>query len=180
MRRTFGLVVAAVLALALAAPATAEASVYHYTATANTTDDVDIYLTTSNVLNGLGGYDLLSATGTILGNAITGVVPPSGTTTNDGSYVYDNTYFALAPFFDYNGWLLSSLAGNWNPYFDSDSTSRLYISNGSCGARGCLLTNISSVNTPEPITLALMGTGLIGLGFMVRRKSCGAMMATPA
>jgi hypothetical protein len=37
-----------------------------------------------------------------------------------------------------------------------------------------------TIGAPEPASLAILAAGLVGLGFMVRRKSGGAMMATPA
>ncbi|WP_426960198.1 carbohydrate binding domain-containing protein [Muricoccus radiodurans] len=68
--------------------------------------------------------------------------------------------------------------GTWTPYsynftVNSDDNYRLnfHFTSGLTPAKDVLLDGVAITAVPEPATLALFGAGLLGLGFVRRRKS---------
>lgn len=129
-----------------------------------------------------GGYDILSITGQRNGDAITGLVPPSGTTTNTGVVIYDNVFYpSQSPtFFDDIGGLLYSVG---------TTDYNIYQGNGEFGVSGSDYeytvggatpgpeVTFSASETPEPNSLLLLGTGLLGLaGLISLRKHAQKLM----
>lgn len=137
-------------------------------------------LTTSNTLNTLGGYDVLSIAGQVNGyGAITGLMPtiaPATPTNANGfiinNVVYSNTSLAV----DYYGigFTTAAPAGGtayWNVFHDAGTT-QLY---GNLPVTGYVANPNASITVaaiPEPETwaLAFAGFGLIGVSMRNRRK----------
>lgn len=96
------------------------------------------------------------------------LLPPGGYAGND------NEIFSSSPFLDGSGlgFVLSNGTADYNIYYDS-STGIYHecTSTGPCGrGDGTVLTSFTLTEIPEPGSMMLMGSGLIGLAGMVRRK----------
>ena len=87
----------------------------------------------------------------------------------------DNEVFSSGPFLDGSGlgFVLSNGTADYNIYYDSSTGTYLECNSatGPCGrGDGTVLTNFTLTEVPEPGSMMLMGSGLIGLAGMVRRK----------
>jgi hypothetical protein len=147
----------------------------------SSTYSVDAVITTLDVPNILGGYDVTSIAGTVTGflgvEAITTLVPnptPPGLTYCCG-FNFDNVFYAppAAPF-DLGGILFSTASRNYNLYV-AQGVARL----GTYVAPQLTLQNLRDVSgalsvtaAPEPATWALMvlGFGSAGLAMRSRRR----------
>ncbi len=110
-------------------------------------------------------YLITSLTGTQNGDPMTLVGP-------DGYGGNDNNFFTVAPFLDGLGvtFSLPSLT-DYNVYFAGTYLECNSVDNADCETGdGVPLTSGSLSLTPEPGTLVLFGTGLLGLAAQVRRK----------
>ena len=135
-------------------------------------------VTTSNTLNTLGGYDVLSITGQVTGyGAITGLVPTSApaTATSGHGFIYNNVVYsnsALA--MDYYGLLFTTgsptTPAYWNIFHDA-GTDWLYGNVPSIGYVPATGTaTIAAVPEPGTWALALAGFALVG-GALRRRRT---------
>jgi PEP-CTERM motif len=168
------------------------ASAATYSFNFSTTDPVFTVagtFTTANTLDAVGGYDVLSMSGTITGpdgGAISLVGNPSQPLFYDDlTWVYDNVLFPnAAPHVDFNGILFSS--GTYDYNFYSTGPTTYYLSSNNPAGNfnlGQLVTfgpplpvagdaplNFAA-SAPEPSTWAMMLLGFIGLGFAGYRRA---------
>jgi hypothetical protein len=179
---------ALIAALGLA-PVGASAATYSFDfSTTDSVFTVTSTLTTANTLDAVGGYDILSLSGTIAGpggGAITLVDNPSQPLFYDNSvWVYDNVFFpSSAPRVDINGILFSSGAYDYNFYSTGPTTYYLSSNNpagnfnlGELVTFGPPLPTAGAqldfaANAPEPSTWAMMLLGFMGLGFAGYRRA---------
>jgi hypothetical protein len=111
-------------------------------------------------------YLVTSLSGTQNGNPMT-LLPPGGYAAND------NNFSTLAPFLDVAGVSFSLPGGtDYNVYFTGGTYYECNsVDNGACYyGSGVPLTSGSLSLTPEPGTLVLFGTGLLGFAGILRRK----------
>ena len=92
-----GLLAVATAAALVAAPAAAHVVTLTYTGT-NDATTATLVLTTSNAHNGLGGFDILSVTGNVSGDAVTTIAP-----VNPPGFSTDNTFYERDPVFSTGG-----------------------------------------------------------------------------
>ena len=129
-------------------------------------------LDTSSTLNALNGYDIISITGQRNGDLITGIIPPSGTPNTLGDIIYDNIFFPNPPHFDYDGLFYSTLTdGDFNLYHYLGRDYELTQAQAADGSLGVPVTIISPSQVPEPASLAMFFTALLGLGLIRRRNN---------
>jgi len=133
-------------------------------------DGVTVNGTLSGTNNGNGTWTITNITGTYNGIGITGLVPLGA----DPNYIYNNLYYypANASYVDDAGILFSVPGiGDVNLYFDPTLG---YLSSTGNASNGFVTTAVTvdfSAPAPEPGTLALLGTAILGSWGMVRRRA---------
>ena len=167
---------ALIVALGLV-PVGANANVYEFNfSTADSVFTVTGLVTTADALDAIGGYDVLSITGTVTGpggGAIALVVNPSQPDAYDnGLWIYDNIYFpGAAPLVDNPGIFFTAGGYDYNLYSTGPITYYLSSNNPNGDYNpGELVTSITDPVVPELSTWAMMLLGLAGLGFAASRK----------
>lgn len=185
------LIVAALASAAAVVPAHAADFVFNYTADADYSDPLGpisatIHLTTSDVLNALGGYDILSASGMIDGAAILGLKPnpTQPDFSGDGIFLYNNVVFLAGAPLDSYGFVVNTVGHEFNFGYDGNEAGG-YIAisvDGSTHVNGLGETvpnyritvgNGSLAAVPEPASWATMlaGFGLAGTAMRRRRAT---------
>lgn len=160
---------------ALFMASSAKAATYEFNFLSNNfTYDVAGFLTTSNVLNAVSGYDISSITGAVFGTGgglITSLVsnPNQPFPYNNGSFQYDNVLFPTSvPHLDINGVLFTTANGTtWNLWGTSPTSYTLATAGNAVYETG---TFILGAPVPEPSTWAMMLGGLGLIGFMSYRR----------
>ncbi|MGB8769042.1 MAG: PEP-CTERM sorting domain-containing protein [Candidatus Korobacteraceae bacterium] len=152
-------------ALVFAARSQADAISFTYSG-----DGVAVSGTLFGGSNGNGTWTITGITGTYDGITIAGLVPLGA----DPSYIYNNLlYYPSDPLFVDNGGILFNVPGVGDVNFYYDPSSGYVNTTGSLDS-GFVTTPVTvdfSAPTPEPATLALVGTGILGTLAVVRRRT---------
>lgn len=149
-------------------------------------------MTTADTLNALGGYDVLSISGTLSGpgggaiSLVANPVQPNPATTT--YFMYDNVYFPGGPKVDGYGILFAAGGYEYDLYSTGPSTYYLSSTNpaggyvpGQAAAFGDPRVTAATV-VPEPSTWLLTLLGFAGLALFAGRKARkgGAPAISPA
>lgn len=164
------LAIAAAALIGAVTPAVAGTYAVHYTATGGSSlpTTADFRITTTDVLNALGGFDILSATGKINGVAITALasINPTGFLTN-------NVFYANAPYLDMYGfgWTMGSTTGNLF-FTGGDYTLAQFDPALPQGHRYFHQSNgdVTVAAVPEPASWAMLIVGFVAVGAASRRR----------
>lgn len=169
MKRLIGIAAVAALALALASPASADAIAFSGTSGGSGPTDVSFSGTIYAHMTGVDQWLVDSITGTQTQGSFTSLI--TGLSSYAGA---DQELFgpitALLPDFSGVSWKTASL-GDFN-WFTNGAQYQLAYTTDNVGypQNGVLLTQSNANYVPEPMTLAILGTGLIGLGMMRRKQ----------
>ena len=174
--KMFNLTLALALGVGALSATSASALTYAGTyASAGNPSAASFRITTENVLNAVGGYDVLAITGNVAGDVITGLVAnpgqPNPTVSASGWFVYDNVLWtAGAPWVSNPGLLFNLASGLEANFFSDTSTSYHMLTADSRGLTSDSTGSLMMAAVPEPASWALMvgGFGLVG-GAMRRR-----------
>jgi hypothetical protein len=175
------------LAVALGlSPVGANAAIYDFNfSTTDSLFSATGAITTADTLDAIGGYDILSISGTIFGPGFgptgAGIAfapnPSQPYPANNPIYQYDNVYFpgGSAPF-DANGILFTVGGYDYNLYSDgptaylsTDNPAGVYFPGAAIAFSDPVQDSVMSA--PEPSTWALILLGFAGLGLAARRKT---------
>jgi PEP-CTERM motif len=120
--------------------------------------------------NGNGTWTITGITGTYDGIAIAGIAPLGV----DPSYIYNNLlYYPADPLFVDNAGILFNVpgVGDVNLYYDPSFGYGNITGSLDSGFVTTPVTVDFSAPAPEPATLALVGTGILGTLAVVRRRT---------
>jgi len=113
-------------------------------------------------------FDVTGISGNVNGNPITGLIPTTNpgvaTYSPSGFFIFDNVVYANQPQLDIDGiafYVNGTTEANifWNPGY-------LYYQNNGFNQ---YLDKVS-ITTPEPASVALLGSGLLGLGLAFGKR----------
>jgi PEP-CTERM motif len=172
-------------ALLLAGQAHAATWFVKYNSTGGDPLSAALTVTSSNVLNSVGGYNVTGITGTVAGDLVTGLIgnptKPNFSYSSDGLFIFDNVIFAGAPNVSWGGLFFSGKSGaEYNLFSDNASTYELYAAQDGhylANSVGFMRTiklaggDVSPSNgVPEPAAWTMMIVGFGGIGAMMRRR----------
>ena len=162
-KNVLGAIAVLCCALAFATRSQADAFSFNYSG-----DGVTVTGTLFGDSNGNDTWTVTGIAGTYNGIAIAGIVPLGA----DPSYIYNNLlYYPADPLFVDNAGILFSVpgVGDVNLYFDPSFG---YGNITGSLDRGFVTTAVTLdySHAPEPATLGLLGTGILGTLAVVRRR----------
>lgn len=177
------------MALALSSGAArASTWVIDYTATSGAPSQAVVDVVASDTLNSVAGYDVLSVSGEVDGDTITGLIAnpdqPTPTTSPDGLFIYDNVVWpGAATQLSNPGILFMGASGDeYNLFSDSPTEYQLYQAVPFSGYVANSVGTITMAQTfvsqnlgitggvPEPEAWTLMILGFGGVGALLRHR----------
>lgn len=189
-------VVSAGLALFAATGSQGATYLLDYTSTGGNPLVANLTVTTTDVLNGIGGYDVTNVAGNVDGDTVTGLIAnpaaPNWTYSADGLFMIDNVFFQSAPNVSWYGLLFAGASGSeYNLFSDNASTYELYKARSGVGylANSYGTLAMSQVPThplggfaegggvPEPAawTMLILGFGAVGASLRRQRRAAAAL-----
>ncbi len=189
-----GLTTAATL---VAGTARAATWLLDYASTGGSPQVADLTLSTSDVLNAVGGFDVTGISGLVDGDTVTGLISnpgqPFANYSADGMFRFDNVLWSVgAPVLSNPGLFFHGASGNeYNLFSDNAATYELYRAQSGVGYLANSLGSVQisrvvlppldggyrgaagGLGVPEPNTWAMMiiGFGAVGAALRLRRRA---------
>ena len=170
----------AAVALTFAAPASAATYLLQYRSTSGTPMTASLRVGTADAINAVGGYDIVSLSGHVGSDRISGLVANPNhsqpVSSADGFFTYDNVLFPNAPVLSNPGVLFNGADGfEYNLFSRNMSQFDLYQARPGVGytrnSVGVLsLDQLSANAVPEPAQWAMLFVGFGLMGSMLRRR----------
>jgi hypothetical protein len=167
----------------LAGQAQAATWLLDYTATNGAAPSAaNLTIETADTIDAAGGYDVLSISGDVDGEAVTGLIAnpnqPFPAYSNDGLFIFDNVFFANgAPVLSNPGLFFSGASGDeYNLFSDNPTVYELYKATSGVGyqANSVGVLTYSDppgvAGVPEPAVWVMMILGFGAVGTMLRRR----------
>jgi len=182
----------AIAAFALTGSAQAATYLVDYQSNGAAPLTANLVVTTSDVLNGVGGYDVTGISGDVSGDVVTHLIgnpaQPSPSYSADGWFIYDNVYYPGAPTVSYWGLLFGSAGHEYNLFSDSPTQYELYQATAGYGFTQNSVGTLFSAplhlegpggsagvdGVPEPASWMTMVLGFGLLGGLVRSNRTAA------
>lgn len=186
--KRFGIALAAMAMAALPGSAQAANFLLHYDSTGAAPLVADLTVTTSDVLNAVGGYDVIGISGDVSGDEITGLTvntdQPNARYSADCWFIFDNVYYPGAPELSSWGLLFTSATHEYNLFSDNATQYELYQATPGVGytanSVGSLFSSQvhlghpqnseAAAAVPEPTSWLTMAVGFGLLGGLMRNN----------
>ncbi len=160
-------------ALIASTPASAATFLLGFSGTGGAaTNSASITITTSDIPNVFGTFNVLSAIGTVGSDVITGLINVSGTptptNTPDNLFNIDNAFKPSSPFVSLAGLYFGSATSRYN-LFSQNGNYELYQETGGQYTSNSV-GSLSVAAVPEPATWALLLLGFFAVGGAMRAQ----------
>ncbi len=174
--KTILTIAAFALAVLAAVPGNAATYLYSYVANSGTPAAASGKFVTANVVNAVGGYDVIGINGSVDGDLITHLVAntnqPNAVNSADGRFSFDNVFYATGDSLGGPGLLFNVASGlEYNLFLESPGLYHLYSATpgGTYGANSLGTLTVTG-EVPEPATWAMIVMGFGVVGMMARRR----------
>lgn len=162
-------------ALLASAPASAATFLLGFSGTGGAaTDSASITITTSDIPNVFGTFNVLSAIGTVGSDVITGLInvtgTPNGTNTPDNLFNIDNAFKPSSPFVSLAGLYFGSATSQYNLFSQNGSYELYQATGGAYTSNSVGSLSVAAVPEPGAWALMLLGLGVMGSSMRRRRK----------
>lgn len=152
-----------------------------YVALSGNPANADFVISASDTLNAVGGYDILSVSGNVDGDLITGLElnlnQPNESNSIDHQWFFNNVLYMANPFLNTDGFVFHTLSGKsgnlWGNSPDNYTLGTWTPVAGFAISTG----NASIAAVPEPASWALMLGGFGLIGSAMRRRSTSVSFA---
>jgi hypothetical protein len=169
-----------------------------YQATWGSPLTANLVLDVADTLNAVGGYDVLTLSGDVDGDTVTGLITnpsqPFPAYSADGLFIFDNVIWTSAPNISGPGLFFAAASGNeYNLFSDNASTYELYRARSgvgyldhSAGGIGATLVPVRLAANdfggpggavPEPAVWSMMILGFGAVGAMLRHRRAAFVTA---
>ena len=164
----------------VAMPAQAGNFLGHYAATDGSGFTADFNVTFADALNSVGGHDITSITGTIIGSAINDLFPnpnqPGNILTLDGLFAYDQVYYDTGAA-DVYGWMVGTASGVEYNFFSNGNGSFTLVGGQGGHYINQSIGTLNAAAVPEAATWAMMLAGFGMVGFAMRARKSAVSFA---